>query len=361
LDDQELRSVVELATRAPSVHNTQPWRFVGRLAPDGSAQALDVMADPSRQLKVVDPEQRELHVSCGAAIELAVVALRGRGVGCTVDLLPDRGASDHLARITIGPPEPPSPDDVRLLAALPARYTERDPFEERPVPESLRAQLRQEAARTGAWLLCLDRPAEQVTAAVLLARADAIEQADPGYQQELARWVGPGGVPPGTPAGGTGQRRATAFRLRELQPPREPASTGAGSDPPPAEHPLVVVIGTAEDDPLAWLQAGRALARVLLRAATDGVSASPMTQVIEVPSTRAMLARGLGLVGYPQMLLRMGYAHGRPAAARRPVDEVYLTSTCSGGAPAATGIRPRGRRPRTGAARRSASSRRPRG
>ncbi|HLI43328.1 MAG TPA: nitroreductase family protein [Acidimicrobiales bacterium] len=361
MDDQELRSIVESATGAPSVHNTQPWRFVGRLAPDGTAWALDVMADPSRQLKVIDPEQRELHVSCGAAIELAVVALRGRGVGCTVDLLPTPGASDHLARVTIGPPEPPSPDDRLLLASLPAAYTERGPFDDRAVPESLRAHLRQEAARAGAWLLCLDRPGQWVTAAVLLARADAVEQADPAYRQELARWVGLGGEPPGTPAGGTGRRRATTLRRRELEPPGEPASTGAGSEPPFAGHPLLVVIGTAEDDPLAWLQAGRALARMMLRAAADGVSASPMTEVLELPSTRAMLARGLGLVGYPQMVLEMGYARCRPAAARRPVDEVYLTSTCSAASPAATGVPQGGRRPRTAGAGRSASSTRPRG
>jgi hypothetical protein len=61
---------------------------------------------------------------------------------------------------------------------------------------------------------------------------------------------------------------------------------------------------------------------VLLRAAADGVMASPMTQVLEVFGTRAALARDLQLLGYPQMLLRMGYAHGHPSTHRRGLESV---------------------------------------
>ena len=85
------------------------------------------------------------------------------------------------------------------------------------------------------------------------------------------------------------------------------------------------MLGTPGDDPLSWLEAGRALARLLLRAAEEGIAASPMTQVLEIPATREMLGHQLGLVGHPQILLRLGYGHGHSVSPRRPVDEVLTT------------------------------------
>jgi len=63
---------------------------------------------------------------------------------------------------------------------------------------------------------------------------------------------------------------------------------------------------------------------VLLRAAADGVMASPLGQVLDVPVTRAMLARELRLLGHPQMVLRMGYPvqHDSARTPRRALDSV---------------------------------------
>ena len=53
--------LIRLAARAPSLHNTQPWRF------KVSQDALELYADPKRQLRV-DPDGREMLISCGAAL-----------------------------------------------------------------------------------------------------------------------------------------------------------------------------------------------------------------------------------------------------------------------------------------------------
>jgi hypothetical protein len=191
-------------------------------------------------------------------------------------------------------------------------------------------ELRQAAATAGSWVRVLDQPGDEVTAAVLLAHADDLERANPEYERELAAWsrTEPGAADgiasstlPSTPV----EARASSFRLRDFdvseRSTREPVS---GGDPPPAEHPLVVILGTAGDDRHAWLEAGQALGRLLLRATAGGVSAAPMTQVLEVPATRVMLTRQLGLLGHPQMVLRMGYGLGlgHPQAPRRPISEV---------------------------------------
>ncbi|HET9093126.1 MAG TPA: hypothetical protein VFN50_12000 [Acidimicrobiales bacterium] len=326
MNNEQLREVVRAAVRAPSVHNTQPWQFVSHLATPSEVDAIEVRADRSRSLQVIDPLGRELHMSCGAAIELARLAVRALGVRCDVELLPDPADPDLLALLHPGAPEPPTEEELRLHASAGARYTERGGFDERPVDEALREKMRLATAEQGVWLLYLDRPGDQVTTAVLLARADDIERSNPAYEQELAGWVRRQAEPDeGIPAAAVADQgaRVSSYRRREFLPdgPRaEPPEASAG--PPEAEHPLVCILGTEGDDPAAWLRTGQALGRLLLVAADEGVSAAPMTQVIEVPATRSMLAAHLGLLGYPQIVLRMGYGHGSPTTGRRPLEDV---------------------------------------
>jgi hypothetical protein len=333
MNTDDLRAVVEAAVRAPSVHNTQPWRFTSHRTESGDLDGVDVFADPGRALGVIDPLGRELHISCGAATEFARIAARNLGQSCCVHLLPDPANPEHVAFIEIGRLEPPTGEELSLARALTTRSTERDPFDDRPVPGEVVEELRLVAATSGSWIRVLDQPGDEVTTAVLLAHADDLEQANPEYERELASWyrTEPGAVDgiagstlPSTPVAD----RGSSFRLRDFDTrERSTAASASGADPPLAEHPLVIILGTEGDDGQAWLEAGQALGRLLLRAATDGLSASPMTQVLEVPATRAMLARQLGLLGHPQMVLRMGYARGpgHPQAPRRPISDV-LTS-----------------------------------
>jgi hypothetical protein len=73
-----------------------------------------------------------------------------------------------------------------------------------------------------------------------------------------------------------------------------------------------------------WLRAGEALERVFLEITRHGFTASPLTQVTEVPSTRAQLRRELGLVTYPHVLLRIGRAAITPASPRRRLVDVLV-------------------------------------
>ncbi len=327
----EVRTIVEAAVRAPSVHNTQPWKFVANNASE-EPRTIDVFGDRERLLGVIDPDGRELHISCGAAVELAHIRARSLGLSSAVQLLPEVANPDHFARIEIGVPEPPTPEEVALGEAVASRYTDRGRFDDRPVPAEVVEELRRVTASMGAWIRILDQPGDEVTTAVLLSHADDLERANPDYERELAAWargedkLAADGIPssalPSTPT----TERGSSYRLREFDPAelnQEPPSSR--EEPPPAEHPLVLVLGTAGNDPRSWLEAGRALARLLVRAAEDGIAASPMTQVLEIPATREMLAHQLGFVGHPQILLRLGYGHGHPSSPRRSLDEVLTT------------------------------------
>ena len=340
MQEQDWVRVVAAATRAPSIHNTQPWRFVAR------PERLELHLDTARALPVLDPTGRQQVISCGIALEFAAVALAAEGWATDVDLLPDATAPALLAAVRPAGPVPVPDDARRLAAAIDRRHTVRTPFEARAVPGNLVDTLQSEAGAFGVWLKPITRSEEEVATVFLISRAEEMEQGDPAYLAELESWLrtDPGaedGVPLGAVPQGDPSERASNWLIRDfVAGQREPHAFRAAGDPdappPEVERPAVVLMGTDGDDRSAWLQAGRALARVLLRATDAGLAASPLTQALDWAATRTRMQSRLSLVGHPQMLLRMGYprqsADGGASAVsgRRPVEDV-LTFEPSGG------------------------------
>lgn len=328
VDQSLVREVVEAATRAPSVHNTQPWHFVAH------DDVVELWTDPSRSVPVIDPDGRARHVSCGAALGIARIAAAGLGVETRTLLHPEPGQPDHLADLVLGAEgsHRPTPDERELAAAVDARHTERGVFDSRPVPPELVDTLGDAVRAEGCWLRVVGSGDDAAAVTVLLARADAAQSSDPAYREELRRWTGrdpasPDGIPTAAVPGEAPTARGSSYRLRDFDADRDDAPSPWAGEPPVPEHPVVVVLGTVDDGPADWLAAGQALGRLLLTATAHGLAASPMTQALEVPDTRARLTHELGTVGHPQVVLRVGVApsgstsaHGH--ANRRPVEDV---------------------------------------
>lgn len=320
-DHEVLFVAAEAASLAPSLHNSQPWRF----ELDGSK--LNVFADLTRWLPATDASGRELVISCGAAICFAHLALRGMGRNVHTQLLPDPDNPDHLARLTLSGRRAPSTEEKALIRALPIRYTDRDTYDDRQVPPSLVRQLHQGVRAQGAWLREVATPGDEVSLAVLLAHADDVQRGDRAYAAELADWTRADdtaldGVLRSSVPHAPSMKRSPTYRLRDFFAEAKPAELAVCEvefHAPSETHPTVVLIETDADDTLAWLTAGQALGWLLLRATADGVTAEPMTQILELPATRAQLRHALRLSGHPQMLLRLGYGTGRPRSHRRPV------------------------------------------
>jgi hypothetical protein len=313
MTENDLAVIIECAGLAPSVHNTQPWTF----QPTGTG--LEVIADTSRQLDFLDPTSRQLHISCGAAIEFGYLAARSIGRACAVDLRPDPGHADLLARLELGADTPATELEADLAGAIARRYTDRGPYSDRPVSPQLLIDVQTRCAELGVWVRILDRPGERTVVATVLAEAEAAEAADPRYAEELARWTSEQSAAEGVPSAAAPiwpGDRVSDMPLRDFTGHDAHRHPGA-EEPPLVERDTLVLLGTALDDPASWLLAGRALGWLLLRAAVEGASAQPLGPAIDLPDSRSALRRELGLVGHPQFLLRMGYGTGQPRTGRK--------------------------------------------
>ena len=190
-----VRYVVATAVWAPSLHNTQPWRF----SADG--REIILRADPSRQLPVADPDGREMLISCGAALFTARLALRSLGYIPEARVLPAPDEPTLVARVSFRDRAPAAEYELRLLSQVRQRRTHRGGFDTTPLSPDLLAALREGAARDGTTLRIMADDERQALAAAVQT-AERAFRLDSARVQELARWTpAPGsaradGVPP---------------------------------------------------------------------------------------------------------------------------------------------------------------------
>ena len=327
---EKLAHAVRYAVLAPSSHNSQPWIF------HLEGNELELRADRTRALPVLDPEDRELVMSCGAALFTLRIALRAFGLLPAVHaLLPTsvhdplgvRTVPDVLARITVRDGPPPTADEEELFQAIPRRHTNRARFAAGRVGEKLVDALAHEAEEEGAWLAPVEGDDGRAALADLVAQADAEQAADPRFRRELAAWVHAGRTRSGDgmPAYALGIHGPRALLAPLVVRTFDWGDGQAARDRQLAEgSPLLAILGTPRDDPAAWLEAGQALARVLLRACAADLSGSFLNQPVELPHLRNRVAEIADRRGYPQLVLRLGIGPETQPTPRRPLDEVWV-------------------------------------
>jgi hypothetical protein len=300
LDRTTARAVIAMANRAPSVHNSQPWRW------RAEAASIHLYADAERALPATDPEGRDQRLSCGAALHHLRVALLSAGLATTVDRLPDPAQPLHLATVETHFGQP-TPDDLALARAIENRRTDRRVFSSWPVPPAMLADFVRIAAEQGALMKVLDRETDRYTVARLIEHAAVEQTLTPDLARETAEWTGRGRhAREGVPAANVPAEPVGTVPVRHFAAAEQPESLLGKYE---SDGTVLALFATSGDDAVDQLRAGEALSAVLLAATHVGLSTDPISQPLEVAATRAQLRTSvLGNAAEPQVLLRLGWA-----------------------------------------------------
>lgn len=312
--------ILERACRAPSVHNTQPWKW--RV----TGTRIDLHADFTRQLVYADPSRRDLMISCGAALHHLQVVAAGLGWSARVRRLPDPADERHIASIVLKPSRV-SPEAVELLRAIDQRRTDRRRLSSWPVPDERLNSLASTGSSWGAQVLPVPGESTKDRLHRLTRHADTVQNRNERYVAELAAWTGSSkteGVPTAhvpsrfvTEPADTLNRRFPGGELDDPLVETEPSQDG------------MLIICTSSDDTISRVRAGEALSAVWLHATRESLSVVPLSQAIEVDETRRRLQlEVLGDLAFPQILLRVGWLpitrSELAPTPRRPLDEVRV-------------------------------------
>ncbi len=313
----QMRELVRYATLAASGHNTQPWQFAV------TDTAIEIHPDYTRHLAAVDPNDRELWMSLGCALENLLIAARVSGYAAAVTY-PD--ANDFI-RIELTTDRPQT---NKLFDAIPLRQNTRSEYDGQPVKTTDLDQVQAVPLEPGVVLHFVTNPRELETVLEYVNQGNLSQYADKAFVDELINWLrftkkealtsrdGLYSAASGNPqvprwlgqmvVGGLTPQQQVDTDAKKLR-----SSSGA------------VVIASESEDKSAWVRTGQVYERLALTMTSLNIKSAFLNQPIEVANLRSEFQSVLGLgASLPQLLVRFGYADALPPSLRRPLEDVLL-------------------------------------
>lgn len=312
-----LTALVQLACRAPSVHNSQPWRMT---ATNG---VLRLFAEPHRVPHATDHSGREALISCGALLDHLRAAAAAAGWHADVARFPNPNDLNHLATCEFRRREAVTAADHSRADAILQRRTDRLPFTAPSNWPAFEKVLRTAIDPDDATLDVLDEAARpQLADASRLT--EALRRDDASYHAELAWWTGLFETADGVPYSALPADRTEVSVARDF-----PAGTLAGSRVV-ADHSVIMALSTYADSHDCALGCGEALSAVLLEATMAGLATCTLTHLTELDASRDIVRSLIGGTGEPQVLIRIGRVptlkEHPPMTPRRPLTDVLTIS-----------------------------------
>ena len=315
----QMRELVRYATLAPSGHNTQPWKFA--ILRD----TIRILPDYSRRLPAVDPQDRELWISLGCALENLVIAANDAGYEADATYpAPEKDyITLHLSRLSTHGP-------TSLLEAIPRRQNNRSVYDGRPVPPAETKKMEAVTSGAGVSTLIFTDAAHKEAIIEYIKAGDRQQFGDPAFVAELVSWIRfnkPEALHSldGLYTRCTGNPDVPRWLGRRFL---SAASAGQQADTSAQKARSsagLIVIAAASDDKRHWIETGRLYERLALTLTASGIQLAFLNQPAEVPGLRCQFQSYLGLgTAQPQLLLRFGYADALPHSLRRPVEEVLV-------------------------------------
>lgn len=314
---QPVMEMIRYATLAANGHNTQPWKFAVR------QDVIEIHPDYGRRLPVVDPDDRELWISLGCALENLLLAAQAAGYASAVTY----PVADEVIRVQLVADKPQTNP---LFDAIPLRQTTRSVYDGRPAPTADLDTLHALALEPGVSARFLTTPAEMESALGYVNEGNLRQVADRAFVDELITWLRFNKKEAMTALDGLYSRcsgnpevpRWLGQMVVGGTKPQQQADADAGKLRSSAG---AVVIAAETDDKAGWVRAGQSYERLTLQMTALNIKSALLNQPIEVAGLRGQFQSALGLgTGKPQLLARFGYADSLPRSLRRPVEQVLI-------------------------------------
>ncbi len=302
-----------MAILAPSTCNTQPWAFA--VYP----HQIRMYADTTRWLEIADPEQRELHISGGCALENLLIAACHFGFECITTHAPEPQQPDLLAIVELEHTGRTAPAIItELFRSIPRRRTNHKDYDARPIDSKEVDRLRACCTEQDIALHLTDDPDIKRRVDELNTRAEATIFSNPLWRQEFGHWLGEGVFGDSWWMAKLAQLSVSFLNLCDGQVKKDSELL--------MHSPVLGLLSSVSDDKVSRIRVGQAFERLFLTATTIGISVQPMSQIVEVPEIRARLGELLpGDARVPQQPFRLGYAEPedlpRP---RRPLASMII-------------------------------------
>ncbi len=314
---QQMLEIIRYATLAANGHNTQPWKFAMRQ--DG----IEIYPDYSRQLPVVDANNRELWISLGCALENLLLAARAAGYAPEV-VYPD-GQERIQVRLT-----PDTPQPSALFDAIPLRQTTRSAYDGQPVPSANLDALQSLPLEAGVSLHFLRTPAEMETVQAYIHEGNLRQYADRTFVDELISWLRFNkkealATLDGLYSRCSGNPEVPRWIGQFFVSGTKPQQQAEADDTRLRSSAGAAIVLTETDDKTTWVRAGQVYERLTLQMTALNIQSALLNQPIEVADLRSEFQSALGLAAtQPQLLVRFGYADAMPRSLRRPVEQILM-------------------------------------
>jgi hypothetical protein len=317
VDPKVINAAVALACRAPSLHNSQPWRWVSDNA------GLHLFADPTRKVHVADPSGREALISCGAVLDHLRVAMAAAGWSTHVDRFPNPNNLQHVASIDFRTMDFVTDGQRDRADAILRRRTDRLPLAEPTNWTAFEYALRNTIGDAPVRLDVLtDEVRPELAEASRLSAT--LRLYDSSYHAELGWWTSGAGSSEGIPRSAlVSATESERVDLERAFPVADPQERRADVD---QDRAKILALSTDADSREDALRCGEVLSTVLLECTLAGMATCTLSHITEFSPGRGVIAALIGTSAFPQLLIRVGEAPAieqvPPATGRRPLKDV---------------------------------------
>jgi len=318
------KELIQKAIKAPSGHNTQPWKF------KTDEDSITIYPDYNRSLPIVDADNHALFISLGCALENLVIAAQHFGFKTNITYYTEQAGSESIV-VQLTPSSAEKENGV-LFNSIDIRQATRNKYNREPIPEKdiekLRAISKQEDVQ--AILITTEKDTQQILE--LIKEGNMMQFSNPSFIAELIKWIRfnkKAAIKQGDGLYGavTGNPSVPAWFgklvMKLSYSPKKEASKCVEL----INSSSALMIFIAErNDKKAWINVGRSFERTVLMAASLNINHAHANMPCEELEVRQKLIDLLGLKNgeQPLLLIRLGYSEKMPYSFRRPLNDIML-------------------------------------